>query len=218
MRLSAPWWSMLPNKELTALLCPRQKKFYCRNNNDDKKNKNKNNWGMLIWWIHSVWNFQKYIFFIFIYIFFTIKPLPRFFPSSSLEKQITVGLLGQTRVAMKGSLKNPVEMQTLQYPSLDIWKCFAPFRLECVSFALFLSVSFSLILSHSPPNNKPSRFEIPPRRRPCNVRMSDFGSSELVGETGGPERAAPDVSIRLESVHVFIHMVEWTSKFAYRQK
>lgn len=73
-------------------------------------------------------------------------------------------------------------MQTLQYPSLDIWKCFAPFRLECVSFALFLSISLSLIFSLSLLNNKPPRFEILPRRRPCNVRMSDFGSSELVGK------------------------------------
>lgn len=111
------------------------------------------------------------------FFFTTIKTLPRFFPSSSLEKQIMVGLLGQTRVAMKGSLKNPVEMQTLQYPSLDIWKCFAPFRLECVSFALFLSISISLILSLSLLNNKPSHIEILPRRRPCNVRKSDFGSS-----------------------------------------
>lgn len=121
-------------------------------------------------------------------------------------------------MATKGSLKNPVKMQTLQYPSFDIWKCFAPFRLECVSFALFLSVSFSLILSLSPSNNKLSHFEIPPRRRSCNVRMSDFGSSELVEESQGPERAAPDVSILLESVHVFIHMVEWMSKFTYGQK
>lgn len=153
--------------------------------------------------MHSIWNFQDFF-------FFTIKPEPRFFLSSSLEKQITVGLLGQTRVAMKGSLKNPVEMQTLQYPGLDIWKCFAPFRLECVSFALFLSIFLSLILSLSLPNNKPSHFEILPRRRPCIVRMGDFGSSELAGETAGTGRAVPDVSIRLESLHVFMHMVEWT--------